>query len=232
MRNFILNFIICLISFPVSAQHKERREEWLNTHTGEWSATLTGAMIPLPSISFGIQPGAIYKFSDRFSWLSELTFRVGNKDSNDTKAYNKKFFRVKQELRYHYYWFRRLTENYIGLQTSYSFRSFNDLNSFYYDDLKRDSVYYFDKARIKSPIITLTLQIGSIYYISDKISIDVFGGIGARFINTHIKDIVNPRTGGGLLPKAGPAITPSYRYAGWEERLNLNGGFRIVYLVN
>lgn len=226
MRNFILAFIIQFITFSGYSQDKKSK--------GEWSGTLTGAMIPLPATTFGIQPGAIYKFSDRLSWLSELTFRVGNKDTKDSMAFNKKYFRVKQELRYHfnYFWFRKLSESYIGLQTAYSFRSFTDFTGFYYDGLRNDSVYYFDKAIVKSPVISLTLQFGSIYPICDKVSLDVFCGIGARFINTHIKDIVNPSSGGRIWEKAGLAITPAYRYPGWEERLNLNAGLRIIYLFN
>lgn len=197
---------------------------------GQWFATLTGAFVPLPEFNVGIQPGLGYRLSDRFSILTEVTIRLGNKADKDSEAVGKQFFRVQPELRYHLSGKKRKQDTYAGFRCSYSIRKFADMNKgFYATEFPGDEGFYYDYAKISSPVITTSLQFGSLFPAGKKISIDIFAGVGARFIKTEYSDIINPVA--GIRPHApdGPAFYASYSYQDNITWLHLNGGLRFVY---
>ena len=87
--------ILCLAMVPLIAQAQQ-------TTAGRWAITVTPALIPMPSGGqLGVQPGFEFRFRDRFSWLNEVTFQTGKKQHVDSAALNKRYFRVKSEVRYH-----------------------------------------------------------------------------------------------------------------------------------
>jgi hypothetical protein len=193
-----------------------------------WAAMLSGALIPISQPGLGIQPGVVYRFNDRLSVLAEITIPINKKNSKDSSELNKQYHRYKTELRYNFFSKNKKNHTYAGLQFSSASRRFINQNSFYYRERKDDSVYFYDKASINSPITTMSVQFGSIITIG-KFGVDVFAGAGARFLHTNITNIENQisgvrnRSGGGL------SFTASYSYAGNISMFHLNGGIRLLW---
>jgi hypothetical protein len=198
---------------------------------GKWTATFTPALIPLPSGGqFGIQPGVEYNFKPRLSLLVEVTFQTGKNQHSDSAALNKKYFRIKPELRYHFPGKNHRLSKYIGFQASYAFRSFkNEKEGFYYDDLPYNYVYAFDEAKISSPITTTSIQFGLILTDGKRFAADVFAGTGLRFVNTSFSDVENLRQEMRSRPPDWFTATASYQKIGWLSELHLNAGVRFMY---
>jgi len=123
---------------------------------------------------------------------------------------------------------RKLSNDYLGFQISRSSRSFIARNGFFYDDPPSDSVNYYSQASIKSPVTTASLQFGTI--VSDgRFAVDVFVGIGARFIHTDLSSITNKTRG---LPNDAPDglhFTASYSYEGNKVMFHCNAGLRFMW---
>jgi hypothetical protein len=222
MRKSFFIFILLFVSYSIAAQ-KAKTEN-------KWTASLTGAIIPLPEFNAGIQPGINYQFSDRLSLLTEITIRVGNKADKDSEAVNKKYFRIQPELRYNFFNKKRKRNDYAGLRLSYAVRKFADINKGFYA-IKRpgDDGFFYDKANINSPVITSSIQFGTMFSAGKKLSIDLFTGIGARFIKTAYTDVVNPIKGMRSRPADGPVFYASYSYDGNLTMFYLNAGLRLMY---
>ena len=224
MRRFIYAWIIGHCLFFSQAQAQER-------NTGRWAITFTPAFIPLPSGGqFGIQPGIEYNFNNRWSLLTEITFQTGKKQIADSAALDKKYYRIKEELRFHLPGKNKKLSKYIALQATYSARSFrNEKEGFYYDNLAYDSVYYFDKAKITSPITTLSLQFGYILAEGKHFAADMFVGTGLRLVHTQYTDVQNLRQDRRLRPGDWFTATASYQQNGRLSELHLNAGIRFMY---
>jgi hypothetical protein len=216
--------LLLLISTRLLAQEAKAEEK----PEAKWFASLTGAVIPFPQWDIGIQPGIAYRINDRFSLLTEITIRVGNKNSPKSEAFNKKYFRVQPELRYNLSGKKKDRNMYAGLRLSYSLRKFTDENGFYSNNNAGDEGFFYDKAAINSPVFTSSIQFGSLFSAGKKISIDAFAGAGARFINTAFANIINPISG-VRVKEDGPSINASYSYEGSLIRLQLNAGLRLIY---
>jgi hypothetical protein len=220
-KAFLFIFFGVFVSFLLNAQKA--------TQENKWAVSLSGALIPLPVQDFGIQPGVAYKINNRLSVLTELTFRVGKKDNPDSEALDKRYFRIRSGLRYNLSGKRKILNPYIGLQCSYAFRKFTDVKyGFYYDDLPGDSVYFYDKAEINSPVATLSFQWGALLYLGEKFSLDLFTGAGLRFINTTYSNVENPVKGFREIPRDEIFIT-AYKYSGSVVRPHLEAGVRLIY---
>jgi hypothetical protein len=219
MRKFVF-ILFLLYSSSLLAQD--------STSQKGWAVTLTAGLIPISQPGLGIQPGVEYRFNERYSLLAEITIPVNGKNSKDSSELNKQYLRVKSELRYRFVSSRRNSYLYTGLQASVASRKFINRNSFYFDKPKVDSVYYYDQASINSPVTTVALQFGSIF-ISGRFAVDVFLGLGARFINTKIYDIVFPVRGVIIDGADGPHFTASYSYLGNVTMFQLNGGIRLMW---
>lgn len=221
MRKLLFILFILFSSSLLFAQQVELKRKW--------AVSLTGAFVPLPYLNFGLQPGIEYRFSERVSLLTDFTFRIGNKNSNDSDFLNKKYFRVKPELRY---WIPGKTnrrEYYLALQGSYSFRKFDDNGSFFYDGLGGDSVYYFERASVNSPVTTISLQVGSDTWHKKRVSVDFFMGFGIRFVNTQYSDVVNPQSLPRIRAKEWYGYTNGLQQAGHSSFFHFNTGIRISY---
>jgi hypothetical protein len=195
---------------------------------GGWAVTLTGALIPISQPGLGIQPGVEYRFNERYSLLAEVTIPVNGKNSKDSSELNKKYFRIQSEIRYSFFTKNKGSHMYAGLRASRASRQFINQNSFYYDDRGTDSGYYYSKASINSPVTTFSLQFGAIFS-KKRFAIDVFTGIGARFIHTSITGIENPVRSSIRRPDSGPSFTASYSYAGNITMLQVNAGIRAMW---
>jgi len=223
MRKLICNLLLFFITSSARAQRIFPE--------GNWGASLTGAMVPLPTFTLGIQPGLLYKVSDRVSLLTELTIPVIKNIGDNSGTTNQRYFRIQPEFRYHFPFRKRKNNIYMGLRLSYAIRKLEDVDGGFYSDVTPGLVegFYFDKAKINSPIMTSSLQVGSIANGTKTISLDFFWGVGARFINTKYTDVVNPVNGFRNRPADGPVFYPSYSYNKAVTWLHINAGFRLVY---
>ena len=219
MRKFII-ILFLLLSSSLYAQ-KDSSQKGL-------AATLAGALIPISQPGLGIQPGVEYRFNNRISLLAEITIPVNKKNSKDSSELNKQYLRYKTEIRYSFFNKSKKSHTYAGLQVSSASRRFVNQNSFYYKEKHGDSVYFYDKASINSPIATVSFQLGSIFSYG-RFSVDLFAGIGARFIHTSITNIENQISGVRNRGGSGLSFTASYSYAGNITMFHLNGGIRLMW---
>ena len=217
MRKFVV-ILFLVLSSSLYAQE--------NNGQKGWAVSFAPALIPISQPGLGIQPGVEYRFNDRFSLLAEITIPVNKKNSKDSSELNKKYLRYKTEIRY-----RLSTKKghyYTGFQVSLSQRRFTNVNGFYYSERHTDSVYYYDKASINSPVTTVSAQFGSII-TKGRFAVDIFAGIGARFIHTTITDIENPVRSTIRQPDSGLSLTASYSYKGNITMFHFNGGIRFMW---
>jgi len=221
MRKTVYTSFLLLFFYSSLTAQSEKKQ-------GGWAATLTAGLIPISQPGLGIQPGFEYRFNDRYSLLAEITIPVNGKNSKDSSELDKKYFRIQSELRYSFLSKSKGSHMYAGLRASRSSRKFINQNSFYYDGRSNDSGYYYNRASIISPVTTFSLQFGAIFS-KKRFAVDVFTGIGARFIHTNITDIQNPVR--SLITKAaeGPSFTASYSYKGNVSMLQVNVGIRLIW---
>ena len=223
-RIFTYSLILLMVIPGISSAQKK-------TVQGKWTATFTPALIPLPTGGqFGIQPGVEYSINPWLSILTEVTFQTGKNQHNDSIALDKRYLRIKPELRYHFLGRDNRISNYVSLQASYSFRSFSNKNAgYYYDNFSHDSVFAFDEAHIYSPITTFSLQYGIILSDGKRMAADLFAGMGVRFVNTTFKDVINLR----LEPNSGSSDTytsaASYQKKGRLSEMYFNAGVRFMF---
>jgi hypothetical protein len=215
---FILLFFLLYTSLAAQSDKKK----------GGWAVTFTGALIPISQPGLGLQPGIEYRFNERYSLLAEITLRANKKNSKDSSELNKQYLRFKSELRYSFLTKRKGSHLYAGLQLSRASRQFINQNSFYFDNKATDSGYYYSRASVNSPVTTLSLQFGTIIS-KGRFAVDLFAGIGARFIHTTITDIKDPVRSAIRNPDSGPSFTASYSYAGNITMLHLNAGIRVMW---
>ena len=224
MRHALM-IISCFVFSSVNAQDTRRfvTEE-------KWSASLTGAIIPLPEFNAGIQPGIWYRFSERISFSTEVTLRLGKDTDHDSSGINRKYFRIQPELRYMFPAKKSKWESYLGLRLSWATRKFERMDGFYALNDQREIGFYYDRAKLNSPVTTASLQGGTIIPFGSDIALDLFMGFGARFIKTTYSDIVNP-VSGTRPPRSvtGPYFFSSYSIEGNLTWFHLNTGFRLIY---
>ena len=72
------------------------------------------------------------------------------------------------------------------------------------------------------------VQFGAIFS-KKRFAVDVFTGIGARFIHTDISDIQNPVRSRITKAAEGPSFTASYSYKGNVSMLQVNVGIRLIW---
>lgn len=223
MRNLIILFCFLLLAIAINAQKKYNDE-------GKWAATLTGAIIPLPKVNIGLQPGIQFYINDRVSVLNEVTIRIGKNDASDSSAFDKKYFRIQPELRYSFYGKSTRFHSYLGLRLSFAGRKyFNIKGGHYLEKSSDDTAIYYNSAKINSPIKTISIQYGIILFENKLFSADMFIGVGARFIRTSFSDVKNPIRGIVGRPIDGLQQTSPTNCNYPVSRGQINGGLRLIY---
>jgi hypothetical protein len=218
MRKLPLSFLYFIFPILLNAQ-KDSKDP-------KWGISFTLAYIPVTSNGqLGIQPGVAYHPNKHFSLLTEATFQTGKNSDADPSFTDKRYLRIKPEIRY-FLSNTKEFKDYIGLQASYTARGFISNYGYYYDDLPGDSVISYDRARINSPIITTSIQLGSLVSIGKSFMLEGFTGVGIRFVNTEYTEVINPQTSKherlwGLIP--------SFYYPGKRIMFHANFGLRILY---
>lgn len=197
----------------------------------KWGISFTPALVQSPAIHYGIQPGFEFRINDRLSLLTEIAFTTAK--DKDSSYQNSRYFRIKPELRYTLLGSKRRFNMYTGLQLSYSFRKWDDLDGgcYFNKQLYNDSSIAYNKASISSPILTSSLQFGILLSVSDHFYMDFFMGMGARMIFTNYSGIENAtkQPYNTAICKIVPAPDPAYWVNGTITRFHSNFGFRVLY---
>lgn len=224
MRKPPLSFLVSIFPILLNAQ-KDLPDQ-------KWAISFTPAVIPITgNWQVGIQPGILYQLSAHVSLSTAVTFQTGKNNNSDPSFMNKRYLRIKPEIRYFFSMSKEVRE-YIGLQFSYTMRKFTSKYGYYYDHLPGDSVVYFDQATINSPIITASIQLGNLVAIGKSFMLDFFIGLGARSTNTEYKDVINPQVLQKIEHPGGwrvPLPIPSYYYREAQVRFHSNFGIGILY---
>ncbi|HET6994019.1 MAG TPA: DUF3575 domain-containing protein [Chitinophagaceae bacterium] len=197
----------------------------------KWSITFTPAIVQAPYLCYGIQPGVEYRFNERFSLLTEFAFTTSK--SKDLFYSNNKFFRVKPELRYTLRDSDDGLRAYTGFQVSYSYRGWQDNSGgmYYEKKMYADSVVAFDKAHINSSILTWSVQLGTPFSFGNHLGMDIFMGLGMRFIFTNYSDVQNgvKDARARRICTAFPVPDPAFNVDGTVTRFHSNFGIRFFY---
>jgi hypothetical protein len=121
----------------------------------------------------------------------------------------------------------------MGIQASYAFRKWNEIDSGTYTQPNPgpDLTIDYTKASIKSPIFTASVQGGFLIPIYKKLHIDMFMGVGSRTIFTKYDNIENPVIDPShrLWDRIFAVAIPAHRTNGTVTRLHINLGTRLLY---
>ena len=220
MRKAVLPLFILFFSASFSYSQENK-----------WGVSFTPAWVPAVSLHYGLQVGVEYQIKERWRLLTELAIPLAKDKDNGFSNVN--FFRIKPEIRY------SLTEKeygvnfYTGLQFSYVFRNWKDINSgcYFEDEFYEDSSITYSSASINSPIYTSSAQIGALINIGGHFCFDLFTGMGVRVINTSYSDVQNTGKVFSLQPKCKIMISPdpAYWVNGNITRFHFNTGLRFLY---
>lgn len=236
MHRHLALFSFLLLSYSIKAQ-------FTATNDSKWGIIFNPSLTSNPTPSFALQPGVEYRLSDRFYVLTDFAFPVITLYRDSLS--HRKYFRVKPEIRYvfnpirqrrrgFFNWFLSNTldvSNYIGVQFSYSYRSFRDENGGrYYAQKRNDSIVVaFDNADIKSPVFTGSFQYGALYTIDDNFYLDVFAGVGFRTISSRYSNVTNPHVERYWARGNHNYFVKAYMYPWSITRPHITGGVRLIY---
>jgi len=218
MKKLLL--ITCLVTAYLTVRAQDSK----------WSVSFSPAFVQSPGLHFAIQPGVEYKFNDRWSLSTEIAIPFGKNNSLDYS--HSKYFRIKPELRYYLSKSEKKIRPYVGFQASYTFRNWQSHGgSFYEKGTYANNFISYDRANIKSPIITFSLQLGARVKLTRRLDMDLFMGLGSRTVFTNYFDVQNAVNNPYTRPVCTvfPAPDAAYLVNGTVNRLNLNFGIRFIY---
>lgn len=143
--------------------------------TYKHAATLTLTAFPF---SIGIQPGFQFRMGRKFDVLTEGTFAATKKVGNYYDRLN--IIKLVSEIKY--YPQKAFAGRYFSFQAGYITRKFtaNDSGWFF----KGTSTIGYSSARIKSDVSFVSVKLGREINPGKKIFLDVFIGLGARYVCT------------------------------------------------
>lgn len=221
-RKTIILFLAILFVFHVQGQR--------NAPDPRWTAGLTFGILPLPGSGLSIQPSVEYYFTSRWSFMTDISLQTEKNNNADSMAFDKKYFRVRPELRYIVSDPEKIAKFYVGLQGGFASRSFTTLkNGYYYDTPDSDSAWIFDKGHINSPINTFSFQMGLLISNKSRICMDMFFGAGARFINTSFSDLENLRHDIRRPGLFSFGVKRAYNQMGKLTRSHYVAGIRLIW---
>lgn len=224
MKNIFISCLCLPFISAVSAQNQAVALPRMH----HWAASFSLGTVPLPDTRISIIPGVEYYFTSKFSILSDVTLQLDKNRNMDSTATNKKYMRIKTELRYYFDKSDKWVTPYLSVQFTKAKRSFDvEKSDKYFEKGKIDSAYFYNRASIKSPFVTTTLQMGLSKQIVENLYVDFSLGGGAKFSKTDYTNMSNLRKDKNRellrLPKS------SYRYIGAITTLQLTMGFRLYY---
>ncbi|MEO5561845.1 MAG: DUF3575 domain-containing protein [Chitinophagaceae bacterium] len=197
----------------------------------KWGVSFTPAVVPAPSINYAFQAGVEYRFTEKLSLLTEFAFVPHY--SNSQRAADRKYFRIKPELRYIFHHEKQRFQEYFALQVSYAFRHFRDIDGgSYFDGNRVDTIATtFTGAIVNSPISTACIQYGVDFLAASNLYIELFTALGVRNINTKYDSVINPAIAPHYITRDKIFLVPdpAWQYNTSVYRAQFNLGVRLLY---
>ncbi len=219
MRKAVLFFIIVAGFLPANAQENK------------WAISFTPALLTTSRIHYGLQAGVEYKIKSRLSLLTELAIKTGA--DKDSSSRNTHYFRIKPELRYLLSQRESILQPYAGIQFSYASRKWDNTSggSYFTSKANADSSVSFDRAKISSPVLASSVQLGTLINMGPDFCLDLFMGMGVRVIDTKYSEVENPAKDRYFrsICKIMFSPDPAYWINGTVTRFHMNLGLRLVY---
>ena len=190
-----------------------------------FAVTLGPALLPLSNVELGLQSGVQY-VGKKWGVNADYTIPLHKPSDNFAAVhYTRLGLQAKRYLK---------PENgvslYVSLQSTYALRNFTDTNGGRF--FRRDAYdrFTYSKARIRSPIFTLSANVGVEVLLGKRFLLDVALGVGVRAIYTEYTQVENelPQDQ-ALFGHVGPIS--AYRYDKTVTRLHLAPGFRAGYIL-
>jgi hypothetical protein len=216
MRTFFcLFFCLCVIDETFSQNQS-------NTIDQKYGITMSAVFFPYKA---GFQPGFQVKLGKRLGLISDFGFTLSNKGNNQYDEMH--FFKLASELKY--YSRHSVTGSYFSFQAGYVHREFQAKDSgwFWREDSSDASGY--SSARINSPLLFTAIKLGREMRFGKKFFLDVFLGIGARYIRTNY-DAENVYTMGRFADKRDNIFELagySWEHEGGQVKLHVTAGARV-----
>lgn len=129
--------------------------------------------------SIAVQPGMQFRVNNQLSFLTEIAIPVLKPDAG--KYVDAALKRVGLEAKYQLKSRLKSLRRYAALQTNYLYREFRLKEGSFTD---KNGNYYFDSAHVSSNVLATAFKMGAELFNRDHFFVDVFAGIGVRFINT------------------------------------------------
>ena len=172
------------------------------------------------------QPGIQYS-SKKWAVGGEVSGLRAKKMSFDKgywlrfQAEGKRFLNYEEDVKF-----------YFSFQTAYSIRNFvtNDSGYYYVGSFGSDTGAYYSSAKIHSPVLSFAPKFGFELFMGKKWYLDMFGGIGVRYIFTKYNaQNVRPATFVRGFRDWGYAHESSWRFNNTQSRFHLTTGLRLGF---
>lgn len=168
-----LNLLFCLCFI-----HEAFAQNQSNTIDQKYAMTMSATIFPFKA---GIQPGFQIKLGKRFGFMSDLGFAFSARGNNQYDELH--FFKLASELKY--YSRRSVNGGYFSFQAGYVHRELQANDSGWYWRKDSSNASGYSSASINSPLLFTAIKLGREMKIGEKFFLDVFIGIGARYIHTN-----------------------------------------------
>jgi len=163
-------FSLCVLSTNFSLAQKSQKK---GDSKQEYAATISAVVFPY---DIGLQPGFQFQWGKRHSLLTEAGVAWGNRQRGQYQK--RQSFKLASELKCYS---KRTSTRYFSWQVGYIQRNFDDRDSGWYF---KDSAIGYSNARIKSPVFFTAIKWGEEIVCGEKYFIDIFFGLGARYVHT------------------------------------------------
>jgi hypothetical protein len=190
----------------------------------KYAITMSAIIFPYKA---GIQPGVQVRLGKRFGLMSDLGVTFSGRGNNQYGKMH--FFKLASELKY--YPGHSVNGRYFSLQAGYMHREFQANDSGWYWRKDSSNASGYTSARINSPLLFTAVKLGREMKIGERFLLDVFLGIGARYIRTNY-DAKNVYTMGRFADKRDTIFDwagYSWEHEGNQVKFHATAGLRIGY---
>lgn len=217
----MLTGALVVMNLFVSAQDSSRPKNL--------SFLISPAILSSYNSIFGLQTAIQYRFNNKWSGIAEIAFPM--EKSERPKLVSEQYLRIGAEIKRYRNYETRSNKQYYSLQMNYAFRYFTGASDYYfYEKGLLDSVIFYDRTNIKTPILAIAVKIGREFLLGRQGMFDLFTGAGTRTIFTTYNNIENKKKGQRPQPK-GFSYPAAYSYNRTLTRFHYTIGFRIGYFL-
>ena len=130
-----------------------------------------------------IQGGFEFRLTEKFGWYNEigLKYRKGYYEDADTSFIGSKGFKVKSEIRYYIHTKQPAKNAYIAINGFYNNDTHNAAIEYYHNNDSTKSLV--DNFGVKKSVAGANLLIGTKKKLGNKFALDLYAGLGVRFVN-------------------------------------------------